>query len=127
MSIGSVVVMTMVLLAICSSMISFFYGAITREREIFRDMRPEVIEFAKVMENKLKANDWKGGWENISINELLKMLKGEVEELEYFLEEHIDHEYHYWVDRMVPETADVANFAMMIYDNIINEREKVDK
>ena len=89
-------------------------------------VRPEVLEFAKEMEKKLKKNDWKGGWDNCSPEELIRLLKREVDELEYYLEEYYDHKDRGYLYRMSLEAVDIANFAMMIWDNCNKGRIKGD-
>jgi NTP pyrophosphatase (non-canonical NTP hydrolase) len=78
-------------------------------------MRQAIIDFAKLMDGQLKANDHKGGWKNCDDEYLLERLLQEVGELvvavmqakELGLASSIVHK----------EAADVANFAMMISDN----------
>jgi NTP pyrophosphatase (non-canonical NTP hydrolase) len=77
------------------------------------EIRPEVFAFARLMEATLRKNDHKGGWKGCDIAYLKKRLCEEVVEL---------------VDAIrdmtrggdpatgIHETADVANFAMMIAD-----------
>lgn len=69
-------------------------------------LRPEVIWFAQKMEERLAANDDKGGWGTESDEYLIKRIKEETEELEVAINSQI-----------ADEAADVANFAMMIADN----------
>ncbi len=74
--------------------------------------RPEVRAFADAMERRLRANDWKGGWQNENVWHLLGRLRGETYELEGTLPT---------VSRptgpgVLDEAADVANFALMIAD-----------
>lgn len=71
------------------------------------EARKEVVEFSKQMENKLKKNDYKGGWSNLSAEYLLMLLKKEVSELEAAIQSQSDTD-------IISECADVANFAMMI-------------
>lgn len=73
-------------------------------------MRDEVRVFAETMEEQLKENDYKGGWQNCSNSYLLGRLKDEVEELKIAL---LDYESG---PAIVKEAVDVANFAMMIAD-----------
>lgn len=78
-------------------------------------MRSEVKTFAKLMEAKLKQNDWKGGWENETIISMLNRLNEEVVELnEITLCSTNSFE-------IIDECVDVANFAMMITDLIISK------
>lgn len=75
-----------------------------------RPFREEVRKFAHAMEYKLAKNDHKGGWENVSIEELLTLLEKEVKELKQAIIDGND------VDIQL-EAADVANFAMMAAHN----------
>lgn len=75
-------------------------------------MRPIVEEFANVMEDVLKENDHKGGWDNMDIEALLFRLKEEVVELE----DELQNAWGFDTAAIRSEAADVANFAMFIYD-----------
>lgn len=81
------------------------------EKVIYEIEVPESVRwFAQQMEKKLQKNDHKGGWEDLSLDILLDMLKIEVMELEASIKE-------WQVSRdIIEESADVANFAMMIAD-----------
>lgn len=73
-------------------------------------VREEVVQFSELMEFKLKKNDHKTSWRKTSDpGWFFKRLLDEVEELRQALEsgEPVD---------IMEEAADVANFAMMIYD-----------
>lgn len=77
------------------------------------DLRPEVRAFAVAMEERLKANDWKGGWGDDSPDALLKRLGEEVVELRKEIRKPNAKKDP---DQIRREVADVANFAMMIAD-----------
>jgi hypothetical protein len=86
------------------------------------DVRPCVREFAMDMENVLRENDHKTGWKNNTLDSLFRMMGREVEELE----EEIDVfnnlqrkgvEVPEVRNAICREAIDIANFAMMIYDN----------
>ena len=70
-------------------------------------IRPEVMRFAEAMEMKLQQNDYKGGWSDDSIYCLLSKLYEEIDE---FNSTGVYQE-------MMEEVIDIANYAMMIYDN----------
>jgi len=72
-------------------------------------MRDEVKQFAEQMEDRLKDNDWKGGWEDCSPMWLAEKLLNEAIELNTALLEKN-------TNKIAHETADVANYAMMIAD-----------
>lgn len=82
-----------------------------RQVEIITYLRPEVLRFAMAMEKELRQNDHKGGWKSMGNPGLLVRLHEEMEELRCVLDN----------DRpareILSESADVANFAMMLADN----------
>jgi len=90
----------------------------------YEKIRPELQWFAGMMEDKLSKNDWKGGWQNFSLPDLLKKLQGEVQELTDAINDMLwvaTYNHFYGsdmpmsvpVNRVIMEAADVANFAMM--------------
>lgn len=78
------------------------------------EIRPQLQDFIKIMEQNLQQNDYKGGWSNCDIKWLLSRLKEETVELEQAIENKNK-------ENIVKEAADVANFAMMIADNSKND------
>jgi len=76
-------------------------------------IRHSLVQFVKEMELKLRENDHKGGWENSSTEYLFDSLSQEVEELQEELTE-INNPCD---ERVKRECLDVANFAMMLFDN----------
>lgn len=79
-----------------------------------RDTREQVAWFAGRMEAKLAENDWKGGWSEMALPDLLSRLIGEVAELSEALEKSVASEVN--ALPIVREASDVANYAMMIAD-----------
>lgn len=87
-------------------------------------LRPEVQLFAQAMEERLRANDGKGGWRDETVGHLMSRLRDEVEELGEALvaleeEEGEDNHKITWNfarEKVKREAADVANFAMMVAD-----------
>lgn len=78
-----------------------------------------VVEFGRLMEAKLAKNRRKGdraGWLNLAPLELLRLLRGEVDELTAALEAGT-------ADDVESECADVANFAMMVSDSFRHRSE----
>lgn len=73
-------------------------------------VRREIKYFARTMEDRLQANDHKGGWKECSLRWLLQRLREETKELQTAMREDAPE----WIRK---EAADVANFAMMIADN----------
>lgn len=82
-------------------------------------MRKELVDFANQMESILKENDFKGGWDNMTVHELLERLHEEV--LEFEVELDANRPYN-----AAQEIIDVANFCMMIYDKIVNQKKNGD-
>ena len=76
--------------------------------------RKEVHWFSGEMEQVLRDNDYKGGWDHESNNFLFTQLVGEVFELHKARLENLSS-----TDcvNVIKECCDVANFAMMIADN----------
>ena len=82
-------------------------------------VRKCVAEFAEAMEEKLSANDHKGGWDRSSVTYLLERLRQEVDELDLAASKTCSHcgvAHEPNTKRIIDEAADVANFAMMIAD-----------
>jgi len=77
-------------------------------------MRDSVRFFAEAMEEKLKLNDHKGGWENMDCNHLTERLLDEVAEMKAALTP----------ESCMAEAIDVANFVMMIWDIARAQKEK---
>jgi len=73
--------------------------------------RPEVAEFAKAMEAKLRKNDHKTGWKDQPVEAHLKLLNIEMMELDVALE-------FLTLDDACKELVDIANFAMIIRDKL---------
>lgn len=80
----------------------------------FHGLRPEVLQFAKSMEAVLKANDHKGGWKKMNRWLLCDRAINEMQELLRALE-------HLSPEEIAKEATDVANFMMMIVDNLTNQ------
>lgn len=78
--------------------------------------RKVVREFSDEMEKILQDNDDKGGWSESSTYYLLKRLDEEVKELKNALSS-TGVGYLHPIDDILKEAIDVANFAMMIWDN----------
>lgn len=76
-------------------------------------LRPAVVEMAHQMERVLRKNDWKGGWQNMTHEEILRRIKEEVAELESVIEREISFGF------VRDEAIDVANFCMMLVDRIV--------
>ena len=71
-------------------------------------LRPEVQWFAERMEVKVRSNDWKGCWQNMTPTEILARIREDTDELEDVLRG--------GAVNVMLEAVDVANFAMMLAD-----------
>lgn len=74
-------------------------------------LRQSVATFAQAMEEKLRENDHKGGWKKCDMQYLSMRLTQEREELRRAVERGNPEE-------VLREAADVANYCMMIAENI---------
>lgn len=81
------------------------------------DVRPEVQKFSESMEFVLRLNDHKGGWLEDSQACLFQKLLSETAEL---LDAMIDND-SIGIEK---EATDVANYAMMIFDQLQKKKEK---
>ena len=82
-----------------------------KTRLTINDCRPDVLAFAVLMELKLRHNDHKDHWRLLGLEEMLRLLDIEVDELKDATQDNVSS------DNIALEAADVANFAMMIADN----------
>ena len=85
-------------------------------------MRPVVWQFALLMEKKLRENDHKGHWSKCNQEYLLTRLDEEVQELHKCFFFYSPGDMNFFMDgqhedKIPGEAADVANFAMMLWDN----------
>lgn len=80
------------------------------------ELRPSVRTFAEQMELVLRANDYKGGWneDNCSVNYLERRLVEEY--VEYLGNKSLEQG-----NNPEKECVDMANFAMMLYHRQIND------
>jgi predicted RecB family nuclease len=100
------------------------------QREAAHGLRPTVLWFAQQMELKLCANEHKSSWSRASYNYLLLRLSQEAAELnDQIYEKSLGYRSHERdAEMIIPEAADVANFAMMIADNCrVRETVKEDR
>jgi hypothetical protein len=99
------------------------------------DLSPQVLEFARTMEVVLQGkSSEKTGWERLSRVESFKLLIFEVVELMMslginphgitaFIDERLSMmKEEDLISNAIDESIDVANIAMMIYDNLSNGR-----
>ncbi len=71
-------------------------------------IRPEVQLFAGIMEQKLRSNDWKGGFQDMSVEDVIHRMREEAMEL---LAEGMN-------ESALDEAIDVANFAAVGFSKI---------
>ena len=81
----------------------------------FWPLRPTTKDFAVVMEYMLLANDYKGGWEQVDLGQLLDGLWHTVRVLEHLALKRPEHGLSATLRR---GAADVANRAMMVVDRL---------
>lgn len=89
-------------------------------------VNPALEWFAKVMDEKLQENGWKPGWRNERLGWLFKRLHGELAEAHEACGDVTAHmaagspreDTEHAIEEAIRELADVANFAMMIADNL---------
>ena len=74
--------------------------------------RQSVENFAKAMEETLKDNDHKGGWDMMPRKELFLRLHEEMMEVDCSYYPPMDHQ------RLKKELTDVANFCMMLWETL---------
>ena len=79
-------------------------------------LREPLAGFAISMEKVLQKNDYKGGWQGLAIEHLLSRLDQERDELLIAIHEGST------LDEIQHECCDVANLAMMIFDNLERRR-----
>lgn len=83
----------------------------------YKDIQKAVDNFSHAMVDTLNDNIHKGGWEEMSIQEIYCRLLDEVEELGQAIASGGYSSY------IPDEATDVANFAMMIFDNLMSNRD----
>ncbi len=79
-------------------------------------LRGSVVRFAILMEEILEKNDWKGGWERMTLGDLTRRAGQELKELRRALKDKSS-DLDEVARNVAKEAADVANFCMMIADN----------
>lgn len=82
-------------------------------------VRPEVAEFAVAMEQKLRKKDGKTHWRERPIEALKRLMLLEVEEFK------VAHEF-FGPDEAMDELRDIANYALILWDRIRIEKQKLD-
>ena len=94
------------------------------ERDVPAKPRRSVRNFASLMEQVLRENDWKGGWGGLTSGDLLMSLGQELRELRKAMKmwsrlqerpwNRTKEAYDEAKRNVAREAADVANFSMMI-------------
>lgn len=85
--------------------------------ETTTNIRPEVLAFASLMEKVLQENDHKKGWKQDPIYTLFNRFLEEAKELNIEYEKWLNMEV-FDKEKFIKEALDVANFLMMMIDNI---------
>ena len=84
--------------------------------------RIEIEWFSKIMEQKLRKNDYKGGWGGEDVSWLFSRAGEELEELRQVLKKSDCIDCNIpdvgYEDEIIFEAADVANLMMMIADRV---------
>lgn len=78
-------------------------------------LRPALKTFAEAMELVLRKNDHKGGWKSEAVGYLLGRIGDELEEAKEVYNGVHDGDA---LRKMQKEVVDIANFSMMLYDNL---------
>ena len=87
------------------------------------DVRTEVRAFAREMEDRLRANDYKGGWKSEFPQWLIARIRDELEELNAAVDRiRANGLESDLVENVWHEAADVGNFAMMVADAATQHR-----
>lgn len=79
-------------------------------------LRSAVRAFAEAMERKLQQRDDRPGWESESLEWLANRLQDEQLELDVVFDSTFIREAAFY-RRIAEEAVDIANFAMMLWDN----------
>ena len=86
-----------------------------------RRIRPELAEFIAEMEDVLRENDHKSGWDTLSYNALFCRIRDEFEEMGREYKDAIDPEMASYeaesIQNMRREAIDIANFCMFLCHN----------
>lgn len=77
-------------------------------------MRDALLRFAERMEAELKANEFRGTWEDKSPELMLAKLWDELYDLDDQVEKYLDGKGDR--EQIVKEAVDVANYAMFVAD-----------
>ena len=83
-------------------------------------MRRSVKDFAENMELVLQSNNHKGGWHNLGVLLLYNHIRVELDELHLAIHKAFDNGIpsQEEIREVIIEVCDIANFAMMINDNL---------
>lgn len=95
-------------------------GRTTEKPKVLVNLQPELASFAQVMQERLDANDHKGGWRDMTPRQLMRRLLQEAKELDYAIGDALERRAE-TVRTATREAADVASFAMMIADVLVEK------
>lgn len=91
------------------------------------DLRQVVKWYACKMEQVLRKNDWKEGWDKMSLLDLMARLGQESDELYNEIQACVDHPNIINLSQGVKEAVDVANFSMFIADVLAQRLKKLER
>lgn len=91
--------------------------------------RDPILRFSRIMETKLREHDDRDGWEDCDLVWLFERAEDEMKELKKEITMYMNHSSlsPKWLvikERVQREAADVANFCMMMSDNMESLRTK---
>lgn len=93
-------------------------------------LRPEVKAFAEAMERTLRENDHKGGWRYCELDYFMSRLGEERMELSRAMRpifKTLDKNDEIYPEEIEPaqhEAVDIANYCMMLWDNLSRAADK---
>ena len=79
------------------------------------ELRPELREFAEALELRLRKNDHKRGWNEMSVSQCLTMTHQEIHELDIAFRRYCAYEGA--KDEVLHESEDAANFLFFLWWN----------
>ncbi len=96
------------------------------QMEVKNALRPELLLFVQEMQEQLDRNKEKGHWRGCDDEILISELQMHVGALQRTLYKQPDHKTSSgrkadWLRKVADDAADIANFAMMLWDNAKDE------
>ena len=90
------------------------------------EIRSELVDFIIEMEKTLRKNDYKTGWDNLGIHQLVSRIRQEYDELyrEFVLWDNCDEmKYKHRMNNIRNESIDIAIYCMFLTHNYPKETE----